>query len=85
MASVAEHDATRRYLDHLEQGFRAALQRASTAGQVYPGVVEQRSKLLTTALMGINVADRNASDDATAHILIDAVRAEVTSWLRPKS
>ena len=80
MASVPEHDASLRYRDHLEGGLRAALARAAAAGEIDAAVVEQRSKLLTAAMLGINVAHRNADDDATAHALLDAVRDDVRSW-----
>lgn len=83
MASVPEHDSTRQYLDRLQQGFRKALRRASDAGEIDAEVVEPRTKLLTAALMGVNVAHRNSGDGEAAHALIDAIRDDVATWRNP--
>lgn len=83
MATVANFDPTQRYLERLEGGFRAALERASTKGQIDTQTVEQRRQFLTAAFIGINLVHRHATDPTAAYTLIDGVRAEVNSWASP--
>lgn len=80
MGTVGEYDATHRYLDILRTGFRVALQRAVTRGQLAADVVVRRTEFLTAAFVGINLTHRNMADPEAAHRLMDGVRDEVTSW-----
>lgn len=80
MGSVDEHEATHRYFDIIETGFRAALERASAAGQTRDGMIEQRTQFLTAAFIGISLTHRNMADPEVTHRLIDGVRKEVETW-----
>ncbi|MEM9515509.1 MAG: helix-turn-helix domain-containing protein [Actinomycetota bacterium] len=81
MGSVGETDATHRYLDILQTGFRAALHRGVESGQIEADIVGRRAELLTAAFVGINLTHRNMADAEVAHRMMDGVRAEVASWL----
>ena len=80
MGTVPEYDATDRYFEILQSGFRAALRRAAAAGEVVEDTIEPRTQFLTAAFVGINLTHRNRSDAEIAHTLIDGVREEVASW-----
>ena len=78
-----EHSATGRYLRRLEQGLRAALERASTLGEINPERNAQRYHLITAAIVGINVVDRSNGAEMEARTLIDGLRSEVACWALP--
>jgi TetR/AcrR family transcriptional regulator, transcriptional repressor for nem operon len=80
MGAVTDPDATQRYLERLEGGLRAALERASAAGQIESNLVEQRSRLLTAAVIGLNHVNRNGTDTIAASDLLEGMRAEIRSW-----
>jgi AcrR family transcriptional regulator len=80
MAADITHDATDRYLESLQSGILAALERASDAGETDPARNAQRSQTLTAAILGVNLAHRRSSDALPALSLIDGLRSEVVSW-----
>ena len=81
MGSVGEFEATHRYIDILQTGFRAALGRGVDLGQIASEAVDRRAEFLTAAFIGINLTHRSMADAEAAHRLMDGVRAEVASWL----
>lgn len=85
MGSVDEYEATGRYFDILQSGFRAALDRAVDAGVLEAGVVDQRAEFLTAAFIGINLVHRNMADADVALALMAGVRAEVAGWAGERS
>ena len=80
MAADIDHEATNRYLKCLAGGLRAALERASASGEIDPAKNAQRCQTLVAAILGVNIAHRNAADAAPATDMIDGVRTEVESW-----
>ena len=83
LAADTDDEAANRYLEYLEGGLRAALERAATSGEIDPDKTAQRSRFLTAAILGVNIAHRSAADTTRAHTLIDGVRSEVASWAVP--
>ncbi|MEM7284916.1 MAG: helix-turn-helix domain-containing protein [Actinomycetota bacterium] len=82
MGSVDAHDATHRYLDILQRGFRAALSRAAAAGEVADDTVDRRAEFLTAGFIGINLTHKNIADPEVAHRMMDSIRSEVGCWNR---
>lgn len=80
MAMVPHFDATKRFMEQLEGGFGAALERASALGQIEAASVQRRSRFLTTTFVGINLVHRNAPEASTPLPLLQAVREEIESW-----
>jgi len=80
MAADINHDATDRYLESLQSGILAALERASGAGDTDPTKNAQRSRTLTAAVLGVNLTHRRSTDALPAQSLIDGLRSEVISW-----
>lgn len=80
MGAVTYPDATHRYLERLEGGLRAALQRAAIAGQIESNLCEQRCHLLTAAVIGLNQIDHSGTDTVDTIDLLAGVRAEISSW-----
>ncbi|MFV1991188.1 MAG: hypothetical protein ACC652_10650 [Acidimicrobiales bacterium] len=80
MAEPTDREATSRYLERLESGLRAALQRAATAGETESARTEHRCQVLTATVIGINLVNRNAADNAAAQAIVNGMRAEVISW-----
>ncbi|GAA1221959.1 TetR/AcrR family transcriptional regulator [Rhodoglobus aureus] len=80
MAADVDHQSTDRYLERLEDGLRAALERASTSGETQANMVIQRCQLLTSAILGVNITHRNDKTGTRATNLINALRSEVRSW-----
>ncbi|MGI9605361.1 MAG: TetR/AcrR family transcriptional regulator [Acidimicrobiales bacterium] len=80
MGTVDEFEATTRYVEILQTGFSAALQRAASTGQIPHDTVKPRCQFLTAAFIGINLAHRNMTDPEIAHNLMDGVRDEVAGW-----
>ncbi|MEM9203328.1 MAG: helix-turn-helix domain-containing protein [Actinomycetota bacterium] len=80
MGSVDEFDATHRYFEILQTGFRAALRRGVDLGQIAEDTVDRRAEFLTAALVGVNLTHKNMADPEHAHRLMDGVRAEVAGW-----
>ena len=80
MAADTDDEATNRYLENLQDGLRAALERASASREIDPTKNAQRCQFLAAAILGVNIAHRSATNAMQAHTLIDGVRSEVTSW-----
>jgi TetR/AcrR family transcriptional repressor of nem operon len=83
MAGHADHDATKRYLENLEDGLHAALERASAAGQIDPDNTVHRQQILTTAILGVNIVHRNDTSGTKPQTLLSGLRSEVASWADP--
>ncbi len=83
IASGADPEATDRYLRSLQDGLRAALERAAAAGDTDPNKTAQRCQLLSAAIIGINLLDCRTPDNAATLALINSVRSEVTTWAIP--
>ncbi|NOX23180.1 MAG: TetR/AcrR family transcriptional regulator [Actinobacteria bacterium] len=66
MGAVTDPATTRRYLEHLEGGLRAALERAAIAGQIDSNRCEQRCRLLIAAVIGLNQLNHSGSDTVVA-------------------
>jgi AcrR family transcriptional regulator len=81
MGAITDPDSTRRYLERLEAGLRAALDRAAIAGQVDPNLCEQRSRLLSAAIIGINQVSNSGTDSVSVPDLLGGVRSETSSWI----
>ena len=80
MGAATDPDSTHRYLERLEGGLRAALDRAAIAGQIESNFCEQRSRLLTAVVVGINQLNHSGIDTVAASDLLEGVRAEINSW-----
>ena len=83
MAAVVDDESTNRYLTRLEDGLRAALERASESGETDAGSTAQRCQVLAAAILGVNITHRNDSSGTRAPTLINALRSEVQSWIEP--
>ena len=83
MAAAVDHESTNRYLTRLEDGFRAALERASESAETNQDLNGQRRQVLTAATLGINIAHRNDPSGTRARNLVSALSAEVSSWAGP--
>lgn len=81
MIAVQDFEPASRYMHRLQTGFEAALGRAVGAGQVKSSMVEQRTQLLTSALLGLNMVHRSTPGPNAAVALLDGVRAEVSGWV----
>jgi TetR/AcrR family transcriptional repressor of nem operon len=73
--------ATSRYLKDLEGGLLAALERSGALGETDSRKASDRARLVTAAVLGINLVHGGQADPATALTLITSLRAEVASWL----
>jgi len=80
MGAITDPESTHRYIKHLEGGLRAALDRAAAAGQTESSLCEQRSRLLTAAIIGLNQINHSRIDTVASADLLAGVRAEVSSW-----
>ncbi len=80
MADPTDREATSRYLERLESGLRAALQLAAAAGDTDPARTEHRCQVLMATVIGVNLVNRNAADNAAAQPILNGMRAEVISW-----
>lgn len=80
MAAAVDQQATNRYLQMLEGGLLAALERSAASGETDPSRTDQRSRHLAAAVLGINLANRSAPTTAASQRLIDGVRSEVSAW-----
>ena len=83
IAELATHDQGVRadaaaYRDRLRASFSAALARAARRGEIDPGPVEARARLLASALMGIWLSVR--IDPADASALCQTVADQVEAW-----
>jgi TetR/AcrR family transcriptional repressor of nem operon len=84
MAAAVDREATDRYLVRLQDGLDAALLRASQAKEISAKMNAQRSQVLTAAILGVNITQRNDGSGTRAHTLINGLRSEVSSWTRPE-
>ncbi len=80
MAAPVDHRATDRYLKSLEGGLLAALERASSLGEVDEGSTVQRSQFITAAILGVNLAHRSTANAAPANQLLSGLGSEIHSW-----
>jgi TetR/AcrR family transcriptional repressor of nem operon len=80
MASNVDTAARTSYLEKLEGGFRAALERALASGEIDGATVPRRIQFLTAAILGINLAHRESAHTTSAQELLNGVRDEVRSW-----
>lgn len=80
MTADIDHEATNRYLDCLQGGLGAALERAAATGDIEPETKTQRRQFLTAAILGVNLVHRSAADTTQAQSLLDGLRSEVNSW-----
>lgn len=78
MSIVPTFPARARYLETLETGIRAALDRSANTGEINPGSVARRTKTLTAALIGVNTIHKETPDNAAA--VLDAMKSEAESW-----
>jgi len=83
IAELADHDQGVRadaaaYRDRLRASFGTALERAARRGEIDPGPVEARARLLASALMGIWLSVR--IDPADASALCQTVADQVEVW-----
>lgn len=80
MAAASDPPAAQRYRDLLEDGLRAALERAAEAGAISETSVENRVALLSAAVIGINLISRHTGDNDQVHRMIDGAIAELETW-----
>lgn len=80
MAADVDHESTDRYLERLENGLRAALERASASGESQADKSIRRYRLLMAAVLGVNITHRNDKTGTRAANLVDGLRSEVSSW-----
>ena len=80
MCATVDRQSTNLYLTRLEDGFGAALERGSALGEINSGMNDQRSQLLTAAILGVNITHRNDDSRPRVPDLISALRSEVRSW-----
>lgn len=85
MAAGSDPDAARRYRQLLDDGLRAALARAASAGSIDPNTVEPRSALVSAAVIGINVISGHTGDNDEVDRLATGAIGEVSSWRLPAS
>ena len=83
IAELAARDALVRvhataYRDRLRADFGTALTRAAALGEIAPGTVESRARLLASALMGAWLCVR--IDPADGGSVCESVAQEVESW-----
>jgi TetR/AcrR family transcriptional repressor of nem operon len=83
MSDAVDHKSTDRYLKRLEDGLRAALERASVYEEINATMNTQRYQLLTAAVLGVNITHRNDMSGVRARDLINAIGSEVNSWAAP--
>jgi AcrR family transcriptional regulator len=80
MNTGADPAAKDTYLRSLDKGLAAALDRAIATGETDPDKAEQRRHLLLTVILGLNLANKNASHPHGTADLLDSIRAEVETW-----
>ena len=80
MTSDSDDESTRRYLDYLQTGFQAALQRSAASGDSDPDKTAQRCLTLSAAILGVNIAHRSNTNATLAQSMIEGLRNEVESW-----
>lgn len=85
MAANVDHRSTDRYLTRLEDGLCATLERASGSGETNAAMNAQRCKLLTAAILGVNITHRKDGSGTRAKDLLNGLRSEVSSWALPDS
>ena len=83
MSDAVDHQSTDRYLERLEDGLGAALERASVGGETNATMNPQRCQLLTVAILGVNITHRNDKTGTRAQDVIIAICSEVNSWAVP--
>lgn len=72
---------TERYFEMLRNGFRRALAKAQDLGDIPPDFdVVQKSEVLLSAALGLNVIIRAARDSAAGSNMADATAQMVRSW-----
>lgn len=80
MAAGADPPAARRYLQLLNDGLRAALARAAASGDGDVTEIPERARLISAAVIGINLISRHSTDGREVAQLVDAAIAQVRSW-----
>ncbi len=80
IVSPTDENATNRYLGDLEGGLLAALNRSAELGETDPTRTSARARLVTAAVLGINLVHGGKADPATSETLIAGLRSEVASW-----
>jgi TetR/AcrR family transcriptional repressor of nem operon len=80
MSAVVDPQSTDRYLERLENGLAAALERASKSGEISANVNAHRSQVLTAAILGVNITHRNDDSGIRARTFIKGLQTEVRSW-----
>ena len=73
-------DATSGLHTRLRGALEAALVRAEVAGECCPGLAAARAEVLTTAVLGVNLAARGGASDAELQGLIGGIIGQVRSW-----
>lgn len=68
------------YVRRLTDAFAAALDRASSLGEITPGTTEERSTLLATLTLGLFVRTRGNHDPTGAISVASSARALTESW-----
>ena len=80
MAAGLDPTAARRYIELLESGLRACLQRADALGEATAADIDDRTRLIGSAVVGINLASKLSSDSTEIKKLVDAVISQVRNW-----
>ncbi len=80
LACPADRTATDRYLQLLEQSIGSALARSAAAGETDPTKANQRTQLLSAAVIGINLIGRTDSSNELTRALVGGATDELESW-----
>ena len=83
MNSASDPAATAHYLQSLNKGIRAALDRAILAEETDPGRADQRIQLLICAILGVSLANKNSIERHGSSQRLEGIRAEVQAWTAP--
>jgi AcrR family transcriptional regulator len=84
VVSTTGEQATNRYLETLESGLNSALKRSGDLNETDPNRAADRSKLITAAVLGINLAHGGKADSSFALAMLAGLATEVESWARAR-
>ncbi|MFV2195450.1 TetR/AcrR family transcriptional regulator [Nocardiopsis sp. LOL_012] len=77
-------ERARRYGKRVREGIATALDRAVARGEILPGDVADRARLLQAAFVGVQVTARcGATDEALA--VVESMRRQVERWAAPQA
>ena len=83
MAAGSEPDAARRYQQLLADGLDAALRRGTRSGHPDHRTIPDRVRLISAAVIGINLVSGQSNGPHHIDDLINAAIAEVSAWRQP--